>query len=254
MKKRRWRLLLLLAPLMPAIWLMAWLPASTPKSLYEPPSSFESFKQEVFDGTYQINCFGNWAGSGWGIEIEGEFYVITAHHVIEDCMDGSLIHAKNPKVRMFQLELISYDGRYWSDGVVEIRDIALLKSPNPIPTLKIQVDYPEIGQWVAAVGYPGDSSSNEHLSLNEGRVTSLPGDWMITTDAAINGGNSGGPLVNSKGEVMGTIYASEPNDEFDNMGYAQGMKLHCEVVFFCPEGVFTSRLTPEPLFFDVETK
>ena len=55
----------------------------------------------------------------------------------------------------------------------------------------------------------------------------------IVTSAPINPGNSGGPLINSRGEVIGTIYASDSPDEYENLGYAQSQLEHCGVVIDC---------------------
>ena len=227
---------MLLAPII--IGLLTW---STVKSkdgqdLFAPPEQPESLIEMATAGTYQINCFGSWGGSGWGVKIDEDYYLVTAFHVIEECLDGRKIHARNDLTAMFELELIAYDGRFWS-SFFDLRDLALLKTKQPISVLSLSKTVPELGHWVAAIGFPHDSQDKARLSYTQGAVSSYDRQGIIVTDAAINGGNSGGPLVNSRGEVIGTMFASEPTGEFENMGLSQGLILHCGLAFQCVGGI-----------------
>jgi S1-C subfamily serine protease len=131
-------------------------------------------------------------GSGMIIDIAGS--VLTNNHVVED--------SKNITVML-------NDGRKLSASVQgrdEITDLAILKvSGNNMPTVTF-VDSSRLGQGeeVLAIGYPLDLEGSSTISKgiisafrNEGGVD------YIQTDAAVNPGNSGGPLINLKGEVVG---------------------------------------------------
>jgi S1-C subfamily serine protease len=236
LKSRRWRLLIFVVPV---IWgLLAWTTDASRESqdFFAPPANPSSLIEEATAGTYQINCFGNWAGSGWGVKISEDYYLVTAFHVIEDCLDDRKIHARNDSTEMFELELVAYDGRFWS-SYFDLRDLALLKAAQPISVLKTATDAPELGHWVAAIGYPYDSNYIARLSYTQGAISSYDRQGILVTDAAINGGNSGGPLINSRGEVVGTMFASEPTEDFENMGMAQGLLLHCGLAFQCSGGI-----------------
>jgi S1-C subfamily serine protease len=82
-------------------------------------------------------------------------------------------------------------------------------------------------------GYPYDSGGNPIHSLTTGTVTGFDAYGLVMTDSAINDGNSGGPLVNSKGEIYGTVFSTEDLTKFENMGFAQPLEFHCGVVFQC---------------------
>jgi serine protease Do len=117
-------------------------------------------------------------------------------------------------------------------GTDQVSDVALLKIDGKnLPYLKLgNSDDVIIGEWVIALGNPFGlfavndkptvtvgvvSSTGMNLSAQEGRIYK----GMIQTDAAINAGNSGGPLVNSVGEVIGVnavIYS--PSREGGNIG------------------------------------
>lgn len=241
-KPRRLRSLVALLGAIAAIAIAGISLQATQQDLYSQPQNFEQLVEEVGSATFQIECDGEWMATGWGLELEDEFFVITAHHVIEDCELEGKLRAKNEEQLSFDLDLLAYDGRYWSDYTGTLYDLALLSTDTPIPTLRFQKDPVRIGQWAAGMGYPVDGEGNATRTITTGRVSTIDTNGLVVTDAAINGGNSGGPLVNSLGEVLGTIFAGEPADEYDNMSYAQGINLHCYLVVACELGEVEYRL------------
>ena len=134
-------------------------------------------------------------GSGFIIDAEG--FVVTNNHVIEGAdeidvvlSDGSVLAAK----------LIGAD---------EDVDLALLKveSRNPLTAVPwANSDAAEVGQWVVAIGNPfglGGTVTAGIISARNRDISAGSYDDFIQTDAAINKGNSGGPLFNLRGEVVG---------------------------------------------------
>ena len=236
LKKRRWRLLIFV-PILAISFILAYsLQASSSRALYVQPQDLLDFTQNLSKATFEISCDGDWGGTGWGLEIDNAHYIVTAFHVIEDCAAGGVVVAKNALHPRLNLDLIAYDGRFWSDAPSEYADLALLATNSSIATLNLQSEEVNLGQWVAVMGYPTDSSGEAILSLTTGRVTGLDDIGAVMTDAAVNGGNSGGPMVNSRGEIVGTIFATEDYSEYENMAFAQGLELHCGIVFECSGG------------------
>lgn len=133
-------------------------------------------------------------GVGSGFFISEDGYVLTNHHVVADATDIFLTLTDG---REFKAKLIGSDER---------TDVALLKidakgmSILPIGDAKLL----KKGQWVLAIGSPFglDSTVTSGIVSALGRDT---GDYLpfIQTDVAVNPGNSGGPLLNMKGEVVG---------------------------------------------------
>jgi S1-C subfamily serine protease len=248
LKRRRWRLTILIIPIALLVGSMTTNTYESAK-LFEPPSNFSQFTEKIKSATYEINCNKQWLGSGWGLKLEDHYYVVTAEHVITDCIDEGRIYARRHGGAPFELRLISYDGRYWTESPGNYRDLALLKAGLPIAVLSVQRESAILGQWVAAAGFPGDSRASENLFVNLGTVTSISDDGLFTTDASINYGNSGGPLMNSRGEVVGTVFASAPEEKYVNISFIQGVGLHCQVVFQCANESFSYELTKNPLSF-----
>ena len=213
-------------------------------NLYSEPHDMRQLVTSISSATFEIRCGSDWTGAGWGLEMEGDYFVVTAHHVIEDCLDGNLLAARGSHVPIFSLELVHSSGDYWTtnDGS---KDLAVLRASRKIPTLRFQSQTAEIGQWALAAGFPLDEYDEPLLNITQGRVTGFDMLGHIVTDAAINGGNSGGPLVNSQGEVLGTLYASDPPSEFENLGYAQPLFEHCGLVTTCNEGSPDYRISQE---------
>ena len=135
-------------------------------------------------------------GSGFIISPQGE--VVTNYHVIEG---GDTITVVFNNDTAFPAQIIGTD---------EETDLALLKisSPSPFPSVNFYQGTPiRIGDWVIAIGNPfgiGQSTSLGIISaIGRDRVESGAYVDYIQTDATINRGNSGGPLFNPVGQVVG---------------------------------------------------
>ena len=200
--------------------------------LFSQPPNMEQVVTSVSRATFEIKCDTDWVGAGWGLLLDDDYYLVTAAHVVEDCQNGEFIAARSQTTSIFKLELAGYLDNYWSTDY-GTTDLALLKSSQRIPTLRFQSEKVRVGQWVLAAGFPLEEVSGPLLNLNEGRITGFDFNDHIVTDAAINGGMSGGPLINARGEVLGSVYAGEPVDEFENLGYVQPIMEHCELVIRC---------------------
>jgi serine protease Do len=134
-------------------------------------------------------------GSGFVIDPAG--YVVTNNHVVGDADEIRVIFGDNTH---YAATLVGRDPK---------TDLALLKikSDKPFPAVSFgDSDGLRVGDWVIAVGNPfglGGSVSAGIVSARGRNINAGPFDDFIQTDAAINRGNSGGPLFNSKGEVVG---------------------------------------------------
>jgi serine protease Do len=137
----------------------------------------------------------NSLGSGFVIDPSG--IVVTNNHVIGDANDISVIFPDGTRLKA---EIIGKDSKV---------DLAVLKvkSDKPLTAVKFgDSDALRPGDWVMAIGNPfglGGSVSAGIVSARGRNIESGPYDNYIQTDAAINKGNSGGPLFNMNGEVIG---------------------------------------------------
>jgi serine protease Do len=134
-------------------------------------------------------------GSGFIIDPTG--YVVTNNHVIDGADEISVILQDNTSLKA---ELVGRD---------ETGDIALLKvkSDKPLPTVEFgDSNTARVGDWVLAIGNPfglGGTVTAGIVSARSRDIRQGPYDDFIQTDAAINRGNSGGPLFNMDGKVIG---------------------------------------------------
>ncbi len=134
-------------------------------------------------------------GSGFVISADG--LIVTNNHVIAGADEINAIFSDG---RTLRATLIGTD---------EATDVAVLKveQDEPLPFVKFaDSDAAEVGDWVMAIGNPfgfGGSVSVGIVSARNRDIKSGNYDEYIQTDAAINSGNSGGPLFNLNGEVLG---------------------------------------------------
>ncbi len=138
-------------------------------------------------------------GSGFFISAEG--LVVTNNHVIEGAEEILIYTADGER---FVAELVGAD---------EKTDLAVLKidADAPVPFVEFgDSDTAEVGDWVMAIGNPfglGGSVSLGIVSARHRDINTGPYDDFIQTDAAINQGNSGGPLFDMNGDVVGIATA-----------------------------------------------
>jgi serine protease Do len=134
-------------------------------------------------------------GSGFVIDASG--IVVTNNHVIADANEVTVIFTDGQKLKA---EIVGKDQKV---------DVAVLrvKPEKPLKAVKFgDSDKARVGDWVVAVGNPfglGGSVTAGIVSARNRNIDSGPYDNYIQTDAAINKGNSGGPLFNLDGEVIG---------------------------------------------------
>ena len=135
-------------------------------------------------------------GSGFIIDAAG--YIVTNNHVIADADE---ISVKLHDDTVFQATLVGRDPKV---------DLALLKiEPGKKPLVPVPFgnsDEARVGDWVLAIGNPfgfGGTVTAGIVSARARDINAGPYDDFLQTDAAINRGNSGGPMFNMRGEVIG---------------------------------------------------
>lgn len=139
-------------------------------------------------------------GSGSGVIISSDGYIVTANHVIDGADEVQVTLDDN---REFAGRVIGSD---------PATDVALLKiDGSGLPFLKFgNSDDLRLGQWVIAIGNPYELRSTITAGIVSAKGRALPSytgefkiEAFIQTDAAVNPGNSGGALVNATGELVG---------------------------------------------------
>ncbi|MBM3185907.1 MAG: Do family serine endopeptidase [Bacteroidetes bacterium] len=178
-----------------------------------------TFQRDIFQeffygpgaGGREFKQYGSGAGSGVIVSSEG--YIVTNNHVIENASEIEVILNDNSK---YSAKVVGAD---------PATDIAVLKIEGtgfqPIPLGNS--DDLKIGEWVLAVGNPFNLTSTVTAGIVSAKARNInllsersgkeivPIESFIQTDAAVNPGNSGGALVNTKGELVGinTAIASQ---------------------------------------------
>lgn len=161
-------------------------------------------------------------GSGFVISADG--YIVTNNHVIEGAD---------------QIEIEFYTGERLEAKLVGTdlkTDIALLKvdSPTPLPFVGFgDSDAMRVGDWVVAMGNPLGQGFSVSAGIVSARGRELSGtyDDFLQTDAAINKGNSGGPLFNMEGQVVGVNTAIlSPSGGSIGIGFSMASNVVSKVV------------------------
>ncbi|GAC40962.1 S1C family serine protease [Paenibacillus popilliae] len=156
-------------------------------------------------------------GHGSGFVVREDGWIVTNAHVVEGAS----------KLQVVALDGTAYSVKKWyADAAI---DLALLQiKASGLKPVAFAKQTPQVGEPVLALGTP--QSMMLRNSATVGIVSGIersyvaPGKWgynykMIQADVAINGGNSGGPLYNMKGEVIGVNSSKFTGNDIDNMGF-----------------------------------
>ncbi|MCL6646118.1 MAG: DegQ family serine endoprotease, partial [Dehalococcoidia bacterium] len=189
---------------------------------------FEEFFEEFFrnqQGQGQNRPSRRVSSLGSGFVIDPSGIVVTNNHVIADADEITVVFNDGTKLKA---EIVGRDQK---------TDLAVLriKPDKPLKAVKFgDSDKLRIGEWVVAIGNPfglGGSVTAGIVSARNRDINSGPYDNYIQTDAAINRGNSGGPLFNLDGEVVGVNTAIiSPSGGSIGIGFAVPSKLAMPVI------------------------
>lgn len=170
--------------------------------------------------------------SGSGVIISDDGYIATNNHVVEN---ASKIEVVLNDKRSFEAKVIGRDAN---------TDLALLKiTGSNFPVVKLgDSDDVQVGEWVLAVGNPFNLTSTVTAGIVSAKGRSIgilggndpnsrPIEAFIQTDAAINRGNSGGALVNTRGELIGINAAiASQTGNYEGYGFAIPVNLAKKVM------------------------
>lgn len=168
--------------------------------------------------------------SGSGVIISEDGYIVTNNHVVDGADE---INVTLPNSKTYKATVVGTDPS---------SDIAVLKiDAKGLPYLVYgNSDEAKLGQWVLAIGYPLTldvtvtagiiSAKARNIGINS-RQSSAPIESFIQTDAAVNPGNSGGALINTRGELIGINSAiASPTGSYAGYSYAIPVNIVKKVV------------------------
>ena len=160
----------------------------------EPGDPFYEFFRRFQIPVPQGDTIRKGVGSGFIVSADG--YILTNAHVVDD---ASEVTVKLTDEREFNAKVIGADRR---------TDVALVKiDAKNLPVVRIgEAARSKVGEWVAAIGSPFGLENTVTAGIISAKSRSLPDENyvpFIQTDVAVNPGNSGGPLFNMQGEVIG---------------------------------------------------
>ncbi len=187
-------------------------------------SPFEEFFKDFMDKNGQDKGPQRSEALGSGFVISEDGYIVTNNHVIENADEIEIEFFSGNRLKA---KLVGTDPK---------TDIALLKVESDVPLPFVQFgnsDLMRVGDWVVAMGNPLGQGFSVSAGIVSARGRALSGtyDDYIQTDAAINRGNSGGPLFNMDGQVIGVNTAIlSPNGGSIGIGFSMAANVVTKVV------------------------
>ncbi len=219
----------------PALELPA--PTSTPptRSLFKPPQDLEAAIAAALASTVTLECGDSSQGTAWAIALDNPesktgitlpdvltkfpTRLVTNHHVISDCTNDPSDVTAYVGDEAFDAYVYSWDPTNDQAIVLTTAELTPLPlSPQPKP-----------GWWALSVGTPQGLAG----SVSIGNITNVDGVEVIAT-APMNTGNSGGPLLNAAGSVMGsTTYSTVSDAGLEPWFVSEGILALCDRLVTC---------------------
>jgi S1-C subfamily serine protease len=203
-------------------------------SLYSPPANLPEIIENAEKSIVDISCVES-GGTGFAFSDDASpgfsTVIVTNFHVIEDCLNNGI----EPSI------LIGPDYSQESVGKIysydEDNDLALIEITPVMPVIPESDRFAKRGWWAMAIGNPYNELADVTLYNNVtfGNITNVIDDFYNYTTATVNKGNSGGPLLNSKGELIGINTWATSGSENGVWNIAVDSDALCETLFECQE-------------------
>jgi S1-C subfamily serine protease len=205
-------------------------------SFFEAPEDLDALIKKVGASVVDIYCESGDGSGGTGFAYDDEpvtdgysTTLVTNHHVIESCWDSGT-------------EVVVYIGEEYETevkgiiaGVDEENDLALIEIKEKLPLIFSAEDFAEPGWWSMAIGNPVDEEIDEVLDryVSIGYIGFVLDGYYNYTNATLNRGNSGGPLVNSRGELIGINTFATSGLDNGVWNIAVDSDILCEKLYNC---------------------
>jgi hypothetical protein len=214
-------------------FLLSWAPAMQYSNEdpagdgYVPPRSIQRLVDTTQASTVTVFCEPKGGevsqGTAWAIELETDVSkeyptsLITNHHVIEDCIG---VESEVTINLLYEDEIKAVIVKWDKEN-----DLAVLATTKKLPVLELSDNIPWPGYWVMALG----SADGFEGSVAFGNVLNLIyNDILITNN--ISGGNSGGPLVDNEGVVVGIVSWRKDDEQYNG---AVSLDAFCAKILDC---------------------
>jgi len=188
---------------------------AAPQAQVQPNSLADVVEQVAPAVVTVVNRGSSGGGSGSGVVVSADGFIITNHHVVVGAIQLAVIYADGSRA---EAQLIGSD---------PLSDIAVIRASGAVPAVARIGDIRTMrpGDTVIAIGNPLGNFRN---TVTAGIISALNRsvgqmEGLIQTDAAINSGNSGGPLLNMQGEVIGINTLVVRGDNFRSAAPAEGL-------------------------------
>ncbi len=208
-------------------------PAANESDLFHPPADIPELIERVARSIVDIRC-ADGGGTGFAMNIETEVpgamtVLVTNHHVIEKCWE------LRDTVRVRYGEVMELETPGTIVSVDEENDLALIEIEPTIPFLPESEDYAVRGWWTMAMGNPVEPDLNVILEryVTFGNIGYIYDEYYNFTSATLNRGNSGGPLVNSRGELIGINTLGSSGSADGTWNIAVDSAVLCETLLEC---------------------